>query len=704
MVSAPVLGYTRPVPATSPQLARVDELARDLAKAMATTEPSIDALWQVKGPPTAGKSALLEAIKAPLTAQGLVPVVVAPPHAALDAGPIALLQIGARLRDVAPVAGDLDTLTELGPWSAKYHVIRSALQNGAREKIVLLCDEPLSWPTRNRVDFLFASRAHDMAQLVTRDALCRRLIVGELHPSSRALQTHKLEPASEPEAWLTDGQAWGELAGQARELWTAHRQKLREFSPLDIRLLVAHVALSGVQSVGHWIAGNESRRSIARGLAERLQTKHAPLLAAWGRLALARRAVTPDILEVCTGSGLSEIQRQILDRCLLYPSGSGLYLHETLRADARAGRWLAEAQMRATHGQLADCYQAAHVRSQSSLDEAEALYHATAAADAERFNKLRVYFVEQLDAFGRSLSLYGQRQKKPELLQLAAETFARSLKWDLEDDYAHHYLAFNLDIQGRQAADVDEHYRFAIDLARRHPWWHSRYINFLITRGRTPDARRGWDSALDALRLPDPNADAEVYEELHMWVARLLVHRGELDFAGEVLDGIPDSVREASFGLAAIHRRLEALLEARRLGAVVPGPYLREGWWKAGPFRLERRLDGLKLIRWAAGRVETVDVAKKKLHLRVATVELGKDSRPALGTSEMTFADFDKMSRDQPAAELAAGRFVEIGVFARGKAGTKQYARVHPEGAWAPHELPPVFPDPARYLRTASSP
>lgn len=702
MAAAARVRYTRPVPPTAPQLARVDELARELTAAMAATSASADALWHVKGPPTSGKSALLDAIQAQLSQRGLLPILVAPPPAELDAGPMALLQIGAGLTALPGAPRELDALSTLGPWSVKYHAVRALLQNGNCDKVVLLCDEPLSWPTRNRVDFVFASRAHDMAQLVMRDALCRRLVVGELHPSWRALASHALGAASDPERWLGDPDAWGELGQYAQQLWSAHRDELRKFSPLEVRLLVAHVVLGGVKSVAHWVAGNESRRSIARGLAQLLERQMPSLLAAWSRLSLVRKPFATDILEVCTGSGLSPLERAILERCLLYPSGTLFTLHDTLRADVRAGRWLSDEAARATHGKLADCYQTQHDSSQSLLDEAEALFHATAAADPERFARLRAYFVEQLDAFGRSLSVLGQRQKKPQLLDLAAKTFARSLEWDRDDDYAHHYLAFNLDIQGRQAAEVDEHYRSAITLARRHPWWHSRYVSFLVTRGRTHDARRAWDDALDALRLPDPNADADVYEELHMWVARLLVHRGELDFAREVLSGIPESVRDASFGLAAIHRRLAALLEARRMGAVVPGPYLEEGWWKQGPFRLERRFDGLKLIRWMAARVEAVDPAKKKLHLRVATIETGKDLRPEIGTAEMSFAEFDKLSRDQRAGELAAGRFLELGVFSGGKRGTKQYARVHPEGAWSPHDLPPLHPDPARYLRAAS--
>jgi len=88
---------------------------------------------------------------------------------------------------------------------------------------------------------------------------------------------------------------------------------------------------------------------------------------------------------------------------------------------------------------------------------------------------------------------------------------------------------------------VEQQFLRAIEIDPSHAWWWSRYISFLITRGRTTDATNAWGDCLDALDLPTANADPRVYENLHLWVARLLIHRGQLDFARQVIDAVQSS-------------------------------------------------------------------------------------------------------------------------------------------------------------------
>ena len=130
----------------------------------------------------------------------------------------------------------------------------------------------------------------------------------------------------------------------------------------------------------------------------------------------------------------------------------------------------------------------------------------------ELLEELRPYFADQLDALGRALSRDFQRYRD------AARYFERACKWEPEDDYAHHYLAYNLDIEASRPGDVEVHYQKAIELAAENAWWHVRWITYLVTRGRTAAAWVAWGEALDALGLPDPDADPWVYENLHLWV------------------------------------------------------------------------------------------------------------------------------------------------------------------------------------------
>src|SRR5690606_4074472 len=133
------------------------------------------------------------------------------------------------------------------------------------------------------------------------------------------------------------------------------------------------------------------------------------------------------------------------------------------------------------------------------LAEMEAFHHASKSGDQALCDELRVFFVVQLDALGRRLSIRARREQRRELYGAAATIFERALELDPGDDYAHHYLAFNLDVEGKDAQRVEEHYRQAVELQSNIVYWWSRYVTFLITRGRMAEARRAWDDALDAL-------------------------------------------------------------------------------------------------------------------------------------------------------------------------------------------------------------
>jgi hypothetical protein len=142
---------------------------------------------------------------------------------------------------------------------------------------------------------------------------------------------------------------------------------------------------------------------------------------------------------------------------------------------------------------------------------------------------------------------------------------------------------------------------------------------------------------------------------------------------------------------------------ARRQGALVPGQYLREGWWREGPFLLESALaDGSKLVEWIAARVDEVRPETSTIHLRGATLAPGGSAQPVVALFEVPFEQFDTWARHEIALPLEAGRFVEIGKYSRegrGRGPAERLARVHVPGKWTDEGLPPEFPDPTRYLR-----
>ncbi len=412
-------------------------------------------------------------------------------------------------------------------------------------------------------------------------------------------------------------------------------------------------------------------------------------------MSLVRRPSADDLLKRIAGSPPDTMAEALLRNCLLYPDSDGHVLHWSLRLDAREHAWLTEDHERAVHQTLAGYY-AERFRRRSGagdpgalLDELEAYHHATHSGDAALLVDLKSYFADQLDALGRTLSREFKRYGD------AARVFERACAWEPGDDYAHHYLAFNLDILAERPDDVEEHYQQAIEIAPGHAWWHSRWITYLVTRGRMDAARRAWNEALDALGPPDPDADSWIYENLHLWVARLLVHRGRLDFAENVLRGIPPLVRQWQPGIAAIARRLEALIEARRAGAVFPLSIPPGHWWSGPHLCPQRRGSGAELTRWMPGRVDTIE--EEKVHLHVARPpEAGE--KPTYGFLSISVADFDRWTHDQRAAELSAGQFVELAWY-----GDDPFPmiRVHRMLDWEDPDLPPLFPDPTRYLRKA---
>ncbi len=102
---------------------------------------------------------------------------------------------------------------------------------------------------------------------------------------------------------------------------------------------------------------------------------------------------------------------------------------------------------------------------------------------------------------------------------------------------------------------------------------------------------------------------------------------------------------------------------------------------------------GKTLRRWLAGRIQEIDDG---VHLVVAEPPVEPTGQPRFLSMSFSLADFDRCSRDEPASALKAGRFVELGVY-----GDEEILiiRVHRQGHWEDQDLPPLFPDPLRYLR-----
>jgi tetratricopeptide (TPR) repeat protein len=309
----------------------------------------------------------------------------------------------------------------------------------------------------------------------------------------------------------------------------------------------------------------------------------------------------------------------------------------------------------------------------------EAFHHYVQAGETgfltDGSHQVRALFTEQLDAFGRALSLARRRLD-------AASVYERAVARDGGDWYAHHYLAFNLDWEGVQAERVEEHYRLALQIHGQHVWHHGRLACFYVTRGRMGRAREAWREALDVLE-DRARENERLYQELHRPFARLLLHRGELELARKVLDGVPPRMREGLAWWGALDALHASLADAERDQAVFPPHIAVEARWH-GPHLLPQA-QRAEVQRWLPGRVAAVD--SEAISIRVAN-----------GPSEFGWYDRSvvEVAREWKgsATAMSAGTYVEIVTWDSGAEEILVHPPAQPEPA-----LPRLLPPPDRYLR-----
>jgi len=264
----------------------------------------------------------------------------------------------------------------------------------------------------------------------------------------------------------------------------------------------------------------------------------------------------------------------------------------------------------------------------------------------------RIHFVEQLHEIGFRLSYRHRKHQK------AVEVYRLALQFDPNNARSHHYYAFNLDWQAEEPELVETHYQKAIELKSDHPWYHSRWISYLVTRGQNKKAWKAWREAVDALDVSSVSPDY-IFLSLHRWVARWMLHWDELGMAEGVLRSIKPGIRDESI------RRLHDLLATLRLAeegiAVFPLSIAMTDWWRPeGHTGLPLEIQGRRLV-WYPARVNevadgTVYLTKgipnqESLHgFVVEDVELGLNNVKSIATN---FA----------ACDIAEGRFLELGYY-----------------------------------------
>lgn len=590
-----------------------------------------------------------------------------------DAAFAGLVDVAAQLDDAALLA----LISDPGAsWSTKLARTVGCIE--AAPPRVLLFEDPRSSGWMDTSPNLFHQRSLELT--VALGNLAEVPIVyaaGLHHPASVRLQ---VRPASSPEAVLSL-QRWTRPAMRdaAARLSEADLESLRRYSPLELRLAVACVARgvspsklverrwTSAELVFEAVRAEETRRALAT-------------------LSKCRVPFERSLLDRCE---LSPEERSLVEEAVLVRGPDDrLVVHEVVGRVAANDGWgdgaerQAHAWLAAWHRERFTQTSSARELGQAMRHEIEVVHHLTCAGDARGVLATSVYFSEQYDVLGKALSVaqrYGE----------AVSAYERALAHDSDDAYAHHYLAYNLDVEGREPERVQRGYVRARELDRSHPWYHSRWITFLITTGRLREAEEAWSDAEDSLSF----ADAPwAYKELHRNVAILLLHRGELGFGKKVLRAVPHDMRRAVDWYAPLATRLELLEEAQANRSVFPPVVSIAARWSDGP-HLPRDIDDrAKIADWTPGRVTHSD----EDGLRVCF------ARREGGVERFFYRDYDLETLARLSTQVAhglslpAGTFVELLVHHDGQEQLLSWQR---QASSMP--VPAPFPRPDRYLRRA---
>lgn len=620
-----------------------------------------------------------------------------------DAGMVALATAAAELGVLplaalvaAPRAGvDVGLTAPKARWKTTLAAVRDALQEQAHD-LLLVVDHPRFDRSAAPQNELFVQQAVEITDVLLGIPGAVTLVTRTKGASGFARVGLPVLPLRDAVATLPEP-----LARLLRGI-----QSTRRASPFVLHALAALV-----------VAGEDCQR-VSRDLGEEklfdeLSRKVAAedaLRRVLARLSTFRTPFPRSEIDLADEGRLSANGRRFVEALLVPTSGGLVVFPDGLRVRVQFQRaqgdplWLGDETADA-HRFAARYHGAAFESARDANDvniavrhELEQIHHLTEAGDAQAVLERSVWFVEQYDVLGKALSQIalqlskaGQRDAEERLRREAIAAYERALVHDEEDAYAHHYIAYNLDILASDPASAEVEYQRARALRGDHAWYHGRYICFLITRGRMTDARAAFRAAV--LVLGEHEQESRMYEELHGEIARLLLHAGELQFAREVVDDVPARFRAASGGIwPALEQLLGILVESRDERLVFPPSLPVDARWR-GPHLVPDPSDA-HIASWTPGCVVESD---QRLHVRVARRD--SEGRVAISYVHLSRKRLSEMVPRGFPRMLPAGTFVEIVRYRDGTETLLSYGRDW-SGVQIPN-LPPLFPRPDRYIRRA---
>jgi len=591
------------------------------------------------------------------------------------------------------------------PWSEKVQSLAGVIDRHDQD-IVLLCDEPTYWYQGQDplLDDTPDNAARSLAERLSGQVTCRRIVSGRIPGNVEPLAQTKAPRIDDGLEFLDDDSQWAQTATLARQFRQALDRPLAFYTLWQIKLLVALSRFKSPREVARQALSNNAATVLLEELFDLLERDPTAesICHSLARLALARTPVARGTFEALT-QGISVEDRSLVEICLCEQVDAELSLHPLVRQNVltRARdprRWETSNIWRLPHQDRQAVHQTLHgvyVNGATSLrGEHESLHHellSGASALAPSDGRLR--FVEQLHEIGRTLSYVHHDHAK------AVDVFRFALELDSSVAYSHHYLAFNLDWLASEAEQVELHYREAVRLQSNHPWWWSRWICYLATRGRFPEAREAWREASDELSLGRDDPARWLYLSLHRWVARWLLHWSELDFAEDVLRSIPADVADSDMSIQTLRDLLEALRTAERGNTVFPLSVPARDWTSPAPHTdLPGQVDGKSLREWLPARIDSLDPETDQLFLLVGRRTDKPDAPFAYEEMELSKTELESAAIGFRWHQLSDGRFLELGYY-----GDERTLRIglHKTTTWRNSHLLPLVPPPNRWYERA---
>lgn len=693
----------------------LDQKQHDTAEWLVTeslnASPGPSAIINLAGAVGSGKTSVLRLAEGMFRQRGLVPVFLSASSADAETSAIVLAEAGDCLARAGSLNGTAEILRDPNRrWLEKFDAVTAVIDNEP-DRFAILCDEPAHWfrQSASEIDDTPDHHARLVSDWIFKLAQCRRVISGSVSTTSFPnLKQTRAPRIPSGGGLLHDNALWGYAADLASGIVNLIRRPIEYRSVMEIRLLVAWAWLFGPDRAARQCVREFSVTSLLEELLNSLEAsaqsnnRHRAVCQAMARLALSRVDL-PGSISSLLMSDLSPLEGDIVRGCFCEEWPDAISLHPlvayevTSRARDRKREgtnqvWrLASAERSTVHTHLFNLANQT-LAGKSFRTDLEALHHGVLSDQIQDIaGDSRLHFVEQLHEIGRELS-YVFRQHKQ-----AADVFRLALSLDMNNAYSHHYLAFNLDWIAESEDEVETHYKKAIELQPEHPWWWSRWISYLATRGRFKVAGKQWRDALDALSVTEDATPDWIYLSLHRWVARWMLHWSNLDFAENVLRSIPSSL-QSDASVSRLNDLLTALRFAESGRAVFPLSVPASEWWSPHPHTdLPNELDGQRLLYWYPARVQHVEeggdifvmYAKQPVELK-SRAEFVDAKVPCKVVRGAAFG-FDSQC-------LHEGSFVELGYY-----GENQTLRIglHPEGPLNDPDLIPLVPPPDRWYRRA---